>query len=138
MSDKQLMSRLEESRFPESNADDVAGRLVAGSIDLDGGGLVELLRLLLSRAQQIKEFDDRFEAFGASIVPGKMPDQSEFNAALQYGLYEPVCLKWFLTRCHRELSEHLDYDFQMSSNSLRPIKKIVFTEHGEVESFILG
>jgi hypothetical protein len=132
------MSGLEESRLPESNADDVAGRLVAGSIDLDGAGVVELLRLLLSRAQQIKEVNARFEAFGASIVPGKMPDQSEFNAALQDGLYEPVCLKWFLSRCLKELSEHLEYDFQMSSESLRPIKKIVFTDQGEVESFILG
>jgi hypothetical protein len=120
----------------ESNADAVAGRLVAEAIDLDGSGRVALMRLLLSRAEEIKAIHDRYTTFAHGITPGgTMPDQSEFNAAFQEAFYDPVCLKWFLSRLLKRLSEALEYDVYESLQQLQPLKQIVFTEEGGVASY---
>ena len=49
MSDKTPTSAIQP---PESNAQDIASRLVYQTVDLDGTGLINTLSLLLSRAAQ--------------------------------------------------------------------------------------
>lgn len=72
--------------FPESNVDTIARQLVFQTDDLNEAGLVEVLRVLLARAEQIKKVSSDLGAFGSDMFGAEqMPSQEEVNAALLEG-----------------------------------------------------
>ena len=123
--------------LPESNADSVASKMVFESVDGDGTGLVGVLRLLLSRAEQITAIHQKFGQLDQQLLAGHLPEQEEFNAELLDVLYDPICLKWFLARAFKAISERLEFEVYEQQQNLRPICSIVFNNNGDVESFRL-
>jgi hypothetical protein len=122
----------------ESNADAVVSKVIGPKgIDPDGTRLVEVLRLLLLRAEQLQNLRQRFDQFDQQLSAGHLPEQTQFNAEVQDGLYEPLGIKWFLARAFGELSEQLEYEVYVSQHSLRPIRSIVYGDNGNVDSFLL-
>ncbi len=122
---------------PESNAEAVANKIVFESIDLDGTGVVEILRLLVSRAEQMRDVNQQFGKFDAQLSTGHLPGQDDLNRELLHGLYEPICLKWFLARALRSLAKRLEFEVTEKQQHLRPIQKIVYAIDGDLESFTL-
>jgi hypothetical protein len=133
-----MMAEVEHPGMPESNADTVANRLVTATIDLDGQRLVDVMRLLLSRAEEIQTLHQRAAAFDQRLVSGQIRDQTEVNAELLDALYEPVCLKWVLSRAMKALAEHLEFSVYQQQGHLQPIQQISFTPEGKVESYRLA
>ena len=123
--------------LPESNADAVASKLVFESMDLDGVDLVKILRLLLSQAEQIKATNERLGNLEKPMMSGSLAQQEEINRELLHGLFEPISLKWFLARSLAVLSERLAFEVSEKQQHLRPIRSIVYTNDGDVESFSL-
>ena len=124
--------------FPESNADKIVDQLVFQTDDLIEAGLVDVLRVLLARAEQIKKVSSDLEVFGYDILSAeKMTSQDKVNAALLEGWYETTCLKWFLACSFKRLGEHLEYIVYQKQQHFRPVESISFSENGEVESFKL-
>jgi len=132
------MAEAEHSGLPKSNADAVAGRLIAETFDLDGEGLVALLRTLLTRAEQIKTLQERAENIEERLNPEQVSEQQEFNAEVLDSIYEPLCLKWMLSRVMKGLAQQLEYEVCQHQGHLLPIQQITFTDEGDVESFRLA
>ncbi len=124
--------------MPASNAEVVAGQLVTATFDLDGQGVVEVLRLRLARAEDIQAPHRRAAAFDQRLLAGQVNDQMEVNAELLDALYEPVCLKWFLSRAMKALAEELEFGMHQRQGHLRAIEQITYTDNGGVESFRLA
>ena len=128
----------ERPAFPESNVDSVVTNLWANTIDLDGDGLVQILRLLIARAEQVKAINFRLAEFDRGLLEAdRLPEQAEVNAAILEGGYDTTCLKWFLSRACRRLAEDLEYDVYRKQNHLRRIESVVYNNEGEVESYAL-
>ena len=128
----------EQSIFPESNVDSVVSNLWSKTIDLDGSGLVEMFRLLTTRAEQIKAIQARLANFDRGLLTGgPLPEQAEVDAAVLEGLYDTTCLKWLLSRACEQLAKSLEYDVYQKQDHMRRIESIVYNEEGEVESFKL-
>jgi len=129
---------LPKELLPESNIDDFVSQLVFQTDDLNEVGLVDVLRVLLARAEQIKKMSSNLEAFGFDMLSAEqMPSQEEVNAALLDGWYETTCLKWFLACTFKRLGEHLEHIVYQNQQHFRPIESIRFSGNGEVESFKL-
>jgi hypothetical protein len=127
-----------QSIFPESNVDSVVSNLWSKTIDLDGSGLVEMFRLLTTRAEQIKGIQARLANFDRGLLTGDaLPEQAEVDAALLEGFYDTTCLKWFLSRACEQLAKSLEYDVYQKQDHMRRIESIAYNEEGEVESFRL-
>ena len=124
-------------RAPESNAEFVARCLVYNLVDPDGSGMVQVLALLLARAEQIRSLNVRLAELDRRVASREIPTQEEYNAEVLEGLYETSCLKWFLACALRELSQRLESEVYGSQICLNPIRKITFTADGQVESFLL-
>jgi hypothetical protein len=124
--------------FPESNADEVARKMIHTHPDIDGTGLVQVCDILLKIAENSRNSWQRGNDALQKMMNGEQPlSQEEVDASLLYGLYESACLKWFLSRAFLELSNALKCDFVESMANFRPIRQITFTDEGEAESFRL-
>jgi hypothetical protein len=126
----------ERSVIPATNVDSVVTNLWAGTLDLDGEGLVRLLRLLSARAEQIKAMNVRAAALFNE--GGQVPEQLEANGALLEIAYEATCLRWFLACAFKRLAEGLEYDVYERQNHLRRMESVIYNAEGDVESFKLG
>ncbi len=125
--------------FPVSNAGPIVEKLVSLSTDFSGAGLVELSRLLLARAEQIRTLKMAATEFGRAVITGvATPDQLEANACLQPAFFETACIKHFLASLYRKLAEQLDWEVHEQQQHLRPIRKIVYAPDGDIESFELA
>lgn len=128
----------EQSDFPASNVNSVVTDLWTKTIDLDGGGLVEMFRILAARAEQIQAIRRRVGEFDRGLLAdAPLPDQTEFNAAFLESGYETTCLKWFLACACKRLAQDLEYDVCQKQQRLRRIESVVYNKEGEVESFSL-
>jgi hypothetical protein len=122
----------------ESNADAIASKIVGQKgFDPNGTKLVKVLQLLLSRAEQLRNLKQKLDQFDQHLSAGHLPEQTEFNAEVQDGIYEPLGLKWFLVCAFNQLSKRLEYEVYDSQQNLRPIRSIVYRDNGDVESFLL-
>ncbi len=130
--------KVRDGPFPESNVDSVAINLDSRTVDFDGGGLVEVLGVLTARAEHIKTLNVRAARFEQEVLAGqKVPEQDEFNAVLLDAWYETTCLKWFVACAFKKLSEHLEYEVHQKQNHMRRIRRVVYNDAGEVESYEL-
>jgi len=123
--------------LPESNADDISSKMVAENIDINGTNLVKILELSLSHAKQIASLHKKLNEFDklSAVIPTL--NQEEFNAAYLEGIYGPICLKWFVSRALKILSERLEFEVYESQQNLRSITKIIYNNNGFAESFLL-
>ena len=79
----------------------------------------------------------RWLALFALVLTPSLRAAEPTSAEVLDGLYETTCLKWFLACALRELSVRLESEVYASQLRLKPIRKITFTEDGQVESFLL-
>jgi hypothetical protein len=128
----------QQSVFPESNVEALLTILWPGPFDLDGDGLVRMLRLLTARAEQIKAISIRLTEFDCGLGK-RVPEQSEFKAAILEGVYDTTCLKWFLSRAFKQLAEDLEYVVyeKQTQNQVHRIQSIIYNSEGELESYSL-
>ncbi len=134
------MSDFSDSEFPipDSNVENVAINLCSRAIDLDGSGLVEVLRLLLVKAEEIKRRHMRSAELSRQLLAGESSiDQQDFDSVLLELWFDTSCLKWLLAHSLRSLSDQLKTDVLQQSKTPR-ITKIVYSEDGDVESFELA
>lgn len=124
-------------KLPESNADDVAKRLVTNAIDLDGEGLVRLLGLLLGQAEELRAIHRRASTLDAQVSSDPLVDAASVRGAFQEALYEPVCIEWLLSRVLKELAGHLEFRVYQRQQQFRPLARITYTEAGQVENYRL-
>jgi hypothetical protein len=124
-------------RPPESNAEEVIDRLVYQTDDLDGSGVVKVLKLLLTRAEQLRKLNRKLANADQRVVKKEITTQEEYNAEILDGLYETTCLKWFLATALSELAWRLESEVYGAQLRCNPIKEIVYNAEGEVESFLL-
>jgi hypothetical protein len=119
------------SRFflPSSNGGSVAHQLAARAGDADGVGLVEVLRLLLKRAEQIRA---RNEPGGNA---GRQ--QAETGVSLMEDLCKPLCLKLFLACTFTALAEQLKSQLR-HHNALREVKRVQFSADGDIDGIDLN
>lgn len=123
--------------LPESNADDISSKMIYENIDINGTDLVKILDLSLSHAKQIASLHKKLNEFNQPSATSPNVNQEVFNEALLEGIYEPICLKWFVSRTLKILSERLELDVYESQQHLRPITKIIYNNNGVAESFLL-
>lgn len=123
--------------LPESNAAEVARRLVLRATDLNEAGLADALRLLLDQVEELQRVHRRATEFDLNPPADPIAERVAVLGAYQEALYEPVCIEWFLSRAMKELAEHLEYRVNMSQRRLRPIASITYTETGQLESYRL-
>ena|SRR5437879_6138919 len=125
--------------LPKSNAGLVAHQMASRTNDSDGSGLIDLLELLVERAEQIQAATRRAGEFSEKTLSGEIaPEPAEFKTELQDGVYEPLSLKLFLACAFRALAEQLKLQlYQNQSHLLRGVKEVVFTDEGEIASLSL-
>lgn len=123
--------------LPESNADAIATNYIYENIDVDGADLISSLEFFLLHARQIALHGKNLEKFALKMECEENFNQDDFNGELQEGLYEPICLKWFLSRALKVLSNRLEFEVYESQQRVRPISKIIFNENGTIGSFNL-
>ncbi len=131
------MSTTSYPGMPESNVDNIAANLVIQTCDLDGDGLVYLMRFMVTQAEKVRDIRRRGAGFGDTLSTGKIPEQHEINGVLIDSLQEHIH-QWFISRVMKSLAEHLEYDFNQKQKFLRPIQRINFTEQGEVIDLLLS
>jgi hypothetical protein len=127
----------ERPDLPASNADDIARRLVLKATDLDGSGLVDVLRQFLVQAEELQRVHERAAAFDQNPPADPVAERQVVLGAYQEALYEPICIEWFLSRAMKEISEHLEFRVYQSQQRLRPLAQVTYTESGQVESYKL-
>lgn len=127
----------QSENLPESNADEVATKYLFENIDVDGTDLIASLEFFLSHARQIAFHGENLKELGLKIEYEENVSQRDFNGELQEGLYEPICLKWFLSRAFKVLSDRLEFEVYECQQRLRPISKIIFNDDGTIGSFKL-
>src|SRR5438876_1637598 len=127
-----------QSQVPESNVAAVVWHLVMKRVDLDGSGLVQVFRVLLDRAEECRQIRANCARASEAMLAGREPITQERVAgnALD-AIYQTRCLELFLARACRQLAEDLEYDFAQKQGRLPRIKKAIYSDEGEVESFQL-
>lgn len=120
---------------PVSNADLVVADQVGPAIGLDAQGLADFLRLLTARAHEIAALHERGRAVEHRLLAGGVTDRREVVAELQEVIYEPLCLKWFVSRAARALAEHLERDVREDQQFLPAVRRVTYTASGQVESY---
>jgi hypothetical protein len=124
--------------FPASNAGSVAHQLASQAADADGAGLVEVLKILLKRAEQIRTINESAADVGPGLVSGEpAPEPPEAGVCLVEDIYRPLCLKLFLACALTALAEQLKSQLKQR-NLLRQVKQAVFSEDGDLESLDLN
>ena len=124
--------------LPQSNAGSVAHQLAAQAADVEGTGLVEVLKLLLERAEQIRTINQPAGDLGPSLIswePGQ--EQAEPGVVLLEDVYRPLCLKLFMACAFTALAEQLKSQLR-HRDLLRHVKQIVFSEDGDLQSLGLN
>jgi len=127
-----------DHRFPRSNADSVALNLAAKAVDLDGSGLVEVFRILMARAEELKSILGHSERSSQAMLAGDIaPAQELVDAELLEALYTTRCLKWFLACACKRLAEDLEFEVHQKQRQLPRVKTATYSNQGEVEKFDL-
>jgi hypothetical protein len=133
------MASIPESSPPESNLHSVVRDLNTKKADLDGSGLVEIFRVLLERAEECRRIRAHSAKLSDAMLTGKEPITQELvSEQCLATIYERKCLMLFLARACRALADDLEYDlFEDPNETLKRIKRVVYSASGEIESFEL-
>jgi hypothetical protein len=131
------MTTTSRSTLPQSNAGSVAHQLAAQAADGDGTGLVEVLKLLLGRAEEIRTINQsNGEPSPSALVGDLVPEPAPSSTLLLGDVYKPLCLKLFLACAFTALAEQLKSQLKQR-DFLRQVKQIVFSEEGDIASYSL-
>ncbi len=129
---------MEPTISPASNLNEVVWRLLLKRVDFTGAGLVQVLRVLLDRAEECHQIQAQSARLSEAMLSGREPITQEAvtGNALDV-LYQTRCLQLFLARACRQLADDLEFDVQQKQERAPRIKSVVYSATGEVESFLL-
>jgi hypothetical protein len=110
----------------------VAHELARQAVANSGAGLVEVLRLLLKRAEQIRTGEELAGDAGPGLLSEGLAQEP-----LLADVYRPLCLKLFLACAFTALAEQLKSQLK-HRDLLAQVRQIAFSQDGDVDGFNLN